>query len=141
MTPTAEPKRYDAFFFITELRADELFTPQADQSETVDSAWDLPTRCCGAQSRRDVFGSSDIIDLDGMARYSSFAELCAQTHDIEAMPYIERARFGNCSCGHEGHPQEDRGLLCHRLRLLNGVWALDDMHKEILDKIDHSSVG
>ena len=31
---TAEPKRYDAFFFITELRADELFTPQADQSDS-----------------------------------------------------------------------------------------------------------
>ena len=128
VTPTAEPKRYDAFFFITELRADELFTPQADQSETVDSAWFSPQDVVDMHNRGEMFvAPPTLLTLMELARYSSFADLCAQTHDIEAIMPVHRKEpdLEILLPGHEGHPQEDRGLLCHRLRLLNGVWALD----------------
>ena len=128
VTPTAEPKRYDALFFITQLRADEFFTPQADQSETVDSAWFSPQEAVDAHKRGEIFlAPPTLLTLMELARYSSFEELASQEHDIEPVMPVHRKNpdLEILLPGHEGHPQEDRGLLCHRLRLVNGVWVLD----------------
>lgn len=128
VTPTAEPKRYDAFFFITQLRSDESFVPQADQSETVASAWFSPQEAVDAHQRKEIFlAPPTLLTLMELAQYSSFTEMCAQDRDIEAIMPVHRKEpeLEILLPGHEGHPQEDRGLLCHRLRLLDGVWVLD----------------
>ena len=128
VTPTAEPKRYDALFFITELRADESFVPQADQSETVASAWFSPQEAVDAHKRKEIFlAPPTVLTLMELAQYSSFAEMSTQNRDIEPVMPVHRKEpdLEILLPGHEGHPQEDRGLLCHRLRLLDGVWVLD----------------
>jgi len=128
VTPTAEPKRYDTFFFLTQLREDEPFQPQADQSETVDSGWFDPQETIDAHRRGEVFlAPPTLLTLMELAKYSAYHEILETSRDLTPIMPVHRKDpdLEILLPGHAGHDEPDRGLPCHRLRLIEGVWELD----------------
>jgi 8-oxo-dGTP pyrophosphatase MutT (NUDIX family) len=134
VTPVGEPKRYDTLFFLTQLRADENFIPQADQSETVDSAWFSPQEAVDAHQRGDVFlAPPTLLTLMELARFSSFEEIFSTHRDLRAIMPVHRREpdLEILLPGHPDHPEEERGFVCDRLRLCDGVWVLDSTKSEL----------
>jgi len=128
VTPIAEPKRYDTFFFLTQLREDEPFQPQADQSETVDSGWFAPQDAIDAHRRGEVFlAPPTLLTLMELASFDTYEAVVASKRDISPIMPVHRKDpdLEILLPGHDGHAEEDRGLPCHRLRLQKGVWELD----------------
>ena len=128
ITPVTEPKRYDTLFFLTQLRADENFVPQADQSETVESAWFSPQEAVDAHQRGEIFlAPPTLITLMELAKFSSFEEILSCQRDLRPIMPLHRREpeLEILLPGHPDHPEEERNLLCHRLRLRDGVWVLD----------------
>ena len=127
ITPIAEPKRYDTLFFLTQLRIDEHFVPQADQSETVDSGWFSPQEMIDAHYRKEVsLAPPTLLTLLELAQYTSVQQVLARNHDVRPIMPVHRKNpdLEILLPGHIDHGEEERGLLCDAMTLIDGVWKL-----------------
>ena len=83
ITPTTEPKRYDTLFFLAQLTENEHPIPQADQHETVESAWYTPTEVIEEHKKGEVsLAPPTLLTLMELEKYDSYSELMKGKRDM-----------------------------------------------------------
>ena len=128
ITPISEPERYDTYFFLAQLREDEIVSPQADQSETVESKWYAPQEVIAEHRKGNLFlAPPTLMTLLELARFSSFAEVLQAPKDIRPIMPLHRREpdLEILLPGHPLHSESEPALMFSRLRLIDGVWQLD----------------
>ena len=128
VTPVAEPKRYDTYFFLAQLTPEENPIPQADQHETVESAWLSPTEAIERHQSGEVsLAPPTLLTLMELARYDSFEALLNAPRNLQPIMPLHRKNpdLEILLPGHPLHEIQKPFFPCTRLRLNKGVWILD----------------
>ena len=130
ITPISEPKRYDTYFFLAQLYEHELVSPQADQSETVDSQWFSPKEAIELHQKGQMFlAPPTLITLIELDRYTSFADILQEDRDVRPIvPIHKKDKETDLEIilpGHPLHHEKEPTLMFSRLQLHRGVWRLD----------------
>ena len=127
VTPEVEPKRYDARFFITALRPDEVPEIAHDDIETVSSRWIRPS---------DALAANDFwlapptwLTLHQLAGFSRASEAMAAALTRAVVPIMpthghdEDGNFVIALPGDPLHPQAGKSCAFTRLVLKDGCWV------------------
>lgn len=97
ITPSIEPKRFSARFFVTELPAGQ--NPQFDATETVDQVWVTPQDGISRAAELQL-PPPQIRTLWELSQYKSIADVLAagRTRSEEPHPIMPRLAPGNAPC-------------------------------------------
>lgn len=89
ITPSAEPRRFDTWFFLAEQPADQ--TPSIDRGETVDQAWLSPQEAIdGHEAGRLFLPPPTWLNLEELSAYKSTAEAIAAARTKKISPVLPK---------------------------------------------------
>ena len=131
ITPEAEPKRYDTFFFLTVLRADEEPEARQDDFEIVDTRWLTAAQAAQAHEEGEMFmAPPTYLCLRQLEQLGSVEAILAQAPKQSRLPVqpVHSREGGILQIilpGHKLHPAAEPRLETERLCLKDMIWILD----------------